>query len=79
MGMRLSEKYGSRLPLFHVIPKAGEVVYYPLGQRQRYGNIVLLCGTRAPQGLPYRRELESTCGTLPDWFRKRQPSKARVG
>ena len=46
--MRRAERYGSQLLPFHVIPNAVDVVYYLPGQRQRYGKIVLLCGTRAP-------------------------------
>jgi NAD(P)H-flavin reductase len=34
------------------------VVYFLLANRQRYGKIVLLYGTRTPQDLLYRRELE---------------------
>jgi NAD(P)H-flavin reductase len=34
------------------------VIYYMLAQREKFGKIVLLCGTRTPNDLIYRRELE---------------------
>jgi NAD(P)H-flavin reductase len=40
------------------------VVYYLLANRQRYGKIVLLYGTRTPQDLLYRHQLERWRGRL---------------
>jgi NAD(P)H-flavin reductase len=34
------------------------VIYYMLAHRENFGKIVLLCGTRTPNDLIYRRELE---------------------
>jgi NAD(P)H-flavin reductase len=34
------------------------VIYYMMAHREKFGKIVLLCGTRTPNDLIYRRELE---------------------